>query len=304
MRDAFILDLLVEAKNDSDIILLSNDFGAPSLDKFRNELPNQFFNVGISEQNIISVSAGLAMCGKKVFIYSIASFIVLRSLEQLKIDICSMGLGVTIIGVGPCYGYSEDGPTHHATEDISIIRTLVNASIYSPSDCSFSKYLIKEALSERRLNYIRIDRGKLPVIYQPGFDFSMGFSLHNADSNLTVISTGIMSSRLSLIKKELDEEGFLFNFIDLFKIKPLNTEALATILSASTFIITIEEHSINGGIGSIISEIITDNSLKCILKRVAIDDSLLYSYGNREQLHKERNLDSESIKSLIKKYIK
>ena len=118
MRDAFITRLYRKAKKNPDIIFCSTEFGAPSLDVFRRDLPKQFVNLGISEQNLISVAAGLTLGGKKVFVYTIASFITLRCYEQIKIDLCAMNLPVTIIGVGTCYSYAVDGPTHHATEDI------------------------------------------------------------------------------------------------------------------------------------------------------------------------------------------
>ena len=304
MRDAFFDELLIRAKIDKNIILVSNDFGAPSLDKFRNELPSQFFNAGISEQNIISVSAGLSLIGKKVFVYSIASFIVLRCLEQLKIDICSMNLNLTLVAVGPCYGYSEDGPTHHATEDISIIRTLVNSTIYSPSDCSFSKYLINETLESSSLNYVRIDRGKLPYLYEGDSDFSNGMTIHDYNSEITIISTGILSYTCKLVLQELNEMGIKINFIDIYKIKPLNENLLISHLKFAKFVFTIEEHTLNGGLGSILSELITDSYLNCKLKRIAIKDELLYAYGNREALHLERGLDKKSILNTIINTIK
>ena len=295
MRDAFFNELFIHASSNPNIILISNDFGAPSLDKFRNTLSDQFINAGISEQNIISVAAGLALKNKKVFIYSIASFITLRCLEQIKIDLCSMKLPVTILGVGPCYAYAEDGPTHHSTEDIAIMRSLANIAIYSPSDNLFVKYLVNETLHSNTVNYIRLERGKLQHIYNDYYDFSKGFSFVDSKSEITLISTGIMTGICYEIKQELSSKGTKVNLIDLYKIKPINIEFIIPYLEKSEIIISVEEHTINGGIGSIISEIITDFNLKVRLIRIAIHDNQLYTYGKRTEIQKERLLDKSSI---------
>ena len=165
MRDAFIGNLYERANLDSNIILISNEQGAISLDQLRKNLPQQFINAGISEQNIISVAAGLALYGKKVFVYSIASFITLRCYEQIKIDLCAMNLPVTIVGVGACYSYSTDGPTHHATEDISIMRALPNMCMFNPADSNTTAALVDISLQSHTPTYIRLDREVLPTIY-------------------------------------------------------------------------------------------------------------------------------------------
>ena len=136
MRDFFINEIYNAAKKNKNIILITNDQGAQSLDKFRKDLPKQFINAGISEQNIITAAAGMAQQKKKIFVYSIASFITLRCLEQIKLDVNLMKLPVTIFGVGASYSYDSAGPTHHSIEDISILRTMKNLEIFLSSNFS------------------------------------------------------------------------------------------------------------------------------------------------------------------------
>ena len=210
MRDAFLSMLYQKAIENPDIILLTNDQGAISLDDFKEKLPNQFFNIGISEQNIISVAAGLVLTGKKVYVYSLLSFIVLRCYEQIKIDLCAMKLPVTIVGVGSGYSYSPDGPTHHATEDISIMRALPNMTIYSPSDSNIVPALVDITLKSKTPSYIRLDRQLLPLLYNKDHNLHEGFSILREGNDVTVISTGVMVHRALEVAEELLELSYLF----------------------------------------------------------------------------------------------
>jgi transketolase len=306
MRDAFIAGLYEKAKLDKNIVFISNEYGAPTLDRFREEFPNQFINAGISEQNIISVAAGLAMEGKKVFIYSIASFITLRCFEQIKLDICCHNLPVTILGVGACYAYSEDGPSHHATEDISIMRTLVGMEIYAPSDSEIAYDFVDVALSSKVPMYIRFDKGRFPVLKNLSHKKTQSFReffIENNSSQTCIFSMGIMTQRALEVAKTLKQQGVYIKTIDLFKLKPLHKKEILKTLQGIANIITIEEHTINGGLGSIIAELITDNYLSVRLKRIAVNDEDLYTYGNRDTLHLKLGLDRDSLVAIVVDFI-
>jgi transketolase len=303
MRDAFISKLYEEAKADSSIIFLSSEFGAPSLDKFRSNLPNQFFNTAISEQNSVSVAAGLSLGGKKVFLYSIASFITLRCYEQIKLDLCSMKLPVTLLGVGPCYAYSVDGPTHHATEDISVMRALANMEIYCPSDSNMAAALVDVSLRSSGPIYIRIDRGRLPLIYDKNKDLHTGFSVLKEGKDVLIISTGVMVHSAMEIVQELAKHSIQAGVVDIYRLKPVNAKNVMAILKRAKKILTLEEHIIHGGLGSIIAELLTDHHVFVPLKRLAIEDESLYAYGIRETLHWERGLDKESVSTLIMNWL-
>jgi transketolase len=302
MRDAFIGELYNRALNNKDIIFLSAEFGAPSLDAFRHHLPTQFINVGISEQNLISVAAGLALEGKRVYAYSIASFITLRCYEQIKIDLCVMNLPVTLLGVGPCYAYSADGPTHHATEDIAVIRALANMTIYNPSDTNMASALVDISLKSPSPLYIRLDRGRYQFLYPPGEDLSAGFRMVKKGTDVCLLATGCMVHRAMEVEKALAEHGIKVCVIDIYRLKPLDATKLIECIRGFSHLVTLEEHTLIGGLGSLILEILSDAGLCIPVKRFGIADSQLYAYGLRNTLHQQRGMDADSIAQTIQKW--
>jgi transketolase len=299
MRDAFIQTLYGRAQSDANIIFLSADYGAPSLDQFRADLPKQFVNTGISEQNQISVAAGLALGGKRSYVYSIASFITTRCYEQIKIDLCCMNLPVTIIGVGACYAYGVDGPTHHATEDIALMRVLPNMDIYSPSDANMAAALVDVTLRSSTPIYCRFDRGKYPLLYSSNEDLSRGVKVIQEGNDISIITTGIMVHRALEVADELRNYSVSTQIIDVYRLKPLNAHDIVNHITNTDKILTLEEHTIHGGLGSIIAEMLADFDATRSFKRLAIVDDLLYAYGTRRDLHLERGLDKESIVKTI-----
>ncbi len=299
MRDAFIAALFERAKTDEDIVFLSADYGAPSLDRFRADLPAQFINTAISEQNQIAVAAGLALGGKRVFVYSIASFITTRCYEQLKIDLCAMHLPVTIIGVGACYAYGVDGPTHHATEDIALMRALSGMVIYSPADAVTATALV-DAILKRGSSptYCRFDRGKFTPLSTGESDLREGFTVLRPGTDISIMATGIMVHRALEVAAALQVHGIQAQVIDLYRLKPLSWNLLQWVKHAKRAV-TIEEHSLHGGLGSIVAELMADENILLPLKRFAISDASLYAYGERDNLHRERGLDTASIVAAI-----
>lgn len=173
IRDAFFDEVYTIAGGDKSVIFLTADMDAHSLGKFRKDLPSQYFNVGVAEQNMVSVAAGLALGGKKVFIYSVASFVTQRCYEQVKVDLCGMHLPVTLIGSGPGITYSSDGPTHHAVQDIANMRALPGITILSPADSSTAAAAARLAYRDKGTVYVRLDKGKLPLFTARGRTFPM-----------------------------------------------------------------------------------------------------------------------------------
>ena len=305
MRDFFIDNLRNAAKKDKNILLISNEQGASALDKFRKELDNQFINAGISEQNIISVSAGLASQGKKVFVYSISSFITLRCFEQIKIDLNIKKLPVTILAVGASYSYDTSGPTHHSIDDIAILRTLGNFEIYSPSDNNVLKKIFNETLKSKIPNIVRLDRFPLKNIGEcKEVDIKRGFRVFGKSKKIAIISTGITTQIISNLREELSSEKIEFLNIDIFQIKNFNKRIFKTFLSEVKNVITVEEHTLNGGIGSLVAEFILDNKLNISLTRLGIRDENLYSYLERSKNQEMNNIDKNSIKKEVKKILK
>ena len=295
IRDAFFDEIYNLAKADPRVILLVADMGAFSLVKFKKDFPSQFINVGIAEQNMVSVAAGLALAGRKVFIYTIIPFITQRCYEQVKIDLCSMNLPVTILGVGPGLTYGNDGPTHHGTQDIAIMRALPEITILNPSDAIMAAASINIGYKNSGPTYIRIDKGKIPEIYNQESDFQDGLAELKDGGDLTIIATGIMTHQALKAAQELNNRGLSTGVVDLYRIKPLNKEKLLKIIDNSKRLVTLEENSIVGGIGSAISEFLTDNGKIIPLKRIALPDTHCFESGDRNSLLAFYNLNIDGI---------
>jgi transketolase len=305
MRDSFLTALYDVAARDPSIVILSNDFGAPALDRFRLDFPAHFVNAAISEQNMISTAAGMAKGGKKVIVYSIATFVTMRAYEQIKIDLCVMNQPVTILAVGAGYAYSADGPTHHATEDIAIMRALSNMTIYSPSDSVMASALGRNFGAATGPTYIRLDRGKYPALRREDADFSTGLEVLCASrTSVAIVSTGIMVHRALEVAEDLAASGVEARVIDLYRLKPLDASALAKAIGSASAVVSLEEQTCNGGLGGIVAEAMADVNLIKPLKRIAIADSQLYAYGLRDRLHRDRGLDREGVTVAILSWLR
>lgn len=304
MRDAFFSALFNRAKDDRRVIILSLDFGAPSLDRFRAELPDQFINAGISEQNTISVAAGLALNGRTVIVYSIASFITARCLEQIKLDLCAMQLPVTIVGVGAGYAYSHDGPTHHAVEDVALLRPLAHLQGFAPSDPDMARALAADLPLHDGPTYLRFDRGKWPSIYDPTrTSFQQGLSVVRSGTDIALVSSGVMVHRACAVAEVLSQQGISARVIDLFRFKPVASRGLSDALNGVRAVATVEEHSIHGGIGSAVAEAMAEMGIVKPLKIFGIPDHLLYAYGDRDLLHRQRELSADCLATKITGWI-
>lgn len=300
MRDAFFDELYNIARDDPQVIFLTADMGAYSLVRFKENLPGQYINVGVAEQNMVSVAAGLALGGKTVFIYTIVPFVTLRCYEQIKIDLCCMELPVTVIGAGAGLTYGSDGPTHHAVHDVAVMRALPEITILNPSDSVMTQAFARIAYESTSPVYVRIEKGRLPLIYdENGSDFSNGIAEIKSGVDLTIISTGIMVHRALEAAKILDEHSMSVGVLDLYRIKPLNVELLLNFIGQSKCVVILEENAITGGIGSAVCEVLSDNLKNISLKRIALPDKHCFESGDRESLHILYGLDTNSITKSI-----
>jgi len=271
-RDAFFGELFKIAQQDRDVVLVSADMAAPSLDIWREELPEQFVDVGIAEQNMIAVATGLALSGKKPFCYAIMPFVTLRCYEAIKIYVCAMNLPIILVGVGSGFSYDDSGPTHHSIEDISIMRVLPNITIYNASDSVMAGAFAKIAYEVGEPTYIRLDREKLPQLYDENTPFQEGKTVLRGGYPTLIIATGNMV-HVALAVKEV-------SVWDMWRLKPLGE----LYLQGMQQIITLEEHLLAGGLGSAIAEALVDNDLSIPLKRVGVKDQFYYVYGGRRNI--------------------
>ena len=296
IRDSFFDQIYEMACKDKNIIFISADADAFSLRQFKENLPDQFINVGVAEQNMALVATGLALEGKRVFIYSITSFIAMRCFEQLKVNICSMNLPISIIGLGSGYSFSYDGPTHHATQDIAIMRTLPEVTILNPCDEISAKHAATRCCTANSPIYVRIDKGAHNKIYDTK-DCDIGIKQISHNSKIKIISTGYMTHKMIELSHEIDAK---VDVIDVYKIKPLNIKAIEKILKNSEFILTVEENTSIGGIGSMICEIIVDSGIQTKLKRFSLEDKQEFEFGSRDWLIENSGLKKQKIKQTIK----
>ncbi|MDD5614396.1 MAG: transketolase C-terminal domain-containing protein [Candidatus Omnitrophica bacterium] len=301
MRDSFFDSLFKIARKDKNVILITADTGAICHDDFKKYLKSQYINVGIAEQNMVGLAAGLALSGKKVYIYAIAPFATARCFEQIRVDLCCMDLNVTVVGIGAGYDYSTLGPTHHGTEDIALMRLLPNMKIYSPSDSLMADMLAEVTYKENKPSYIRLDRTGLPLIYKRknDIDFDCGFSILKKSTDIYIIATGRMVLAALEVSKKMYPDVKV-GVIDLFKIKPLSVNKIWPVINKVRNVITLEEHFLNGGLADEVSRILTDRKSKIIFKPIGIKDCFCRRYGSRQYLHRINNMDTDSVASAVK----
>ncbi len=304
-RDAVFGELYDIALGDKNVILLMGDTGVQKFVDFKKNIPSQFFNVGIAEQNMMSVAAGLALSGKHVFVFGISNFVTLRCFEQIKIDICSMNLPVTILGMGTGYCYSSDGFTHHVTEDVSTMRALPNITIWSPSDCMMMAQVVRLAYQMSRPSYIRIDKELPPRIYDDrSQDFTDGLAILRSGNDLTIIATSIMVGKALGVVDELGKYDVHAGVVDLYRLKPINKELLAKVAQNSKRVVTLEEHTVCGGLGSIVCETLADCGVLLPIKVLGIRDKFRSEVGSREWIRSLDGLDIPSVSKAILEWIK
>jgi transketolase len=302
IRDAFFDELYDIAGKDNTVIFMTADMGAFSLERFRHDYPSRFINVGISEQNLVSVAAGLSLAGKQVFIYAIIPFITLRCLEQIKVDLCVMNLPVTLIGAGAGFTYANDGPTHHAIEDVSVMRALPEMTIYNPSDAITAQHSANEAYNATGPVYVRLDKGVWPGLDRSDENLSLGSSFVRKGEELLIISTGCMTHTAVQVAEALNTSGVYPSVLDLFRLKPI-PGVLAEIAKTYKRIITIEEHTLPGGMGSAVIELLYDNGLAIPMKRYGILDNYLERYGDRSWVQAHYGLSKHQINKNILEWL-
>lgn len=294
IRDAFFDTIYDLGKKDKQVVFLTGDMDAFSLRKFKEDFPDRFINIGVAEQNMMSVAAGLATCGKRVFTYGINTFVSMRCFEQIKINLCSMNLPVTIIGAGAGFSFGFDGPTHHGTQDLAVMRALPELTIYNPSDSASAAEIAKIAYISKTPVYIRLDKGKFPSFYEAGENLSKGFKTLKPLTDTNILATGYMTGQAMAAARELEAKGKKVGVVDVYRVKPL-AEELVQIVNKSKKLFVLEENCAAGGFGSAVSELLLDHGKSAPVKRLAIPDKQFLSYGDRDWFHKTNGLDVASL---------
>lgn len=306
MRQAFINTLEKEAGKNKQLILLTGDLGFTVFEKFMKKYPEQFFNLGVAEANMMGVATGLALSGKIPFVYSIAPFVTLRPYEQIRNDICMHKANVKIVGVGGGFAYTHAGPTHHICEDLAAMRLLPNMTVLCPADAIETKLAVKAAIKLKGPVYIRLGKHEEPDVHTRKFSFSIGKGVTIKDgTDIALISCGPITHNVLLAAVALKKKGISASVISMHTIKPLDTKLLDQICRKYKAAFTIEEHSLIGGLGGAVAEYIVENSLKpMIFKRIGISDKFCLEIGDYEYIRDYYSLSTDKLVETILKTIK
>jgi transketolase len=301
MKSAFIRTLEKAAYVNDDIFLLTADLGFNQFDRFRDSFPGRFINVGIAESNMIGIAAGLALSGKNVYCYSIIPFLIMRSLERIRVDLCQPDLNVKLIGAGGGLVYGCEGMTHHAIEDIAIMRCLPNMSVVVPADAMEVEATIRESVEHKGPLFIRIGREGEPRVHHsiPEFKIGRGLSVTKEGRDICIFTTGTILYVAVDVCKMLLNEGLNVSLISMHTVKPLDNDIIKLYAGSSKAIFTIEEHSIIGGLGSAASDILMELNYKGLFRKIGLPDEYCKYIGRQDYLLKQYNLTPEKIKDFI-----
>ena len=303
VRDAFFDTICDIGMEDENVFIMSDDMDAFSVRRFKAERPRQFLDADVAEQNMVNIAAGLAHSGKRVFMFGIAPFVTMRCFEQIKVNICSMNLPVTIIGMGVGFSFSFDGPTHHGIHDLAVMRALPEMTIYSPSDASSTAASARRAYASDGPVYVRLDKGGYPELEESAVanDFSDGYRIVRPLQDVNIVASGFMAPRAIEVSEELADRGIDVGVVDLYRIKPIGKGFSDAVLSTSRHVITVEESCVLGGVGTAVSELATEIDENVRVTRIGAADRQSIEYGSREWFHENNGLDNNSIIESITK---
>jgi transketolase len=309
MRDVLLDRIWQAMAHDQKIFFTSADFGSPVLDKIRADFPDRFVNVGIAEQNLINVSAGLALEGYTVFAYAIAPFITMRCYEQIRVSLALLSevrpMNINLIGVGAGYSYVVSGPTHQCYEDITLMRALPNFRVLSPADHVSAGSLFDRCVSTKGPKYLRFDAQVLPVIYDDGApDLDVGFHVHRRGERVCLMATGYMLHTALKVANDLAALGHSVGVIDLFDISDFAADQLETVLSTYAGIVTLEEgFRGRGGVDSMMFEFIARRGLNSRMLNIGVEGGYRFELGSRAELHEQVGIGPEFVLGSVKIFI-
>ena len=299
------LDMVYElAKRDPRVVFIGSDLGPGTLDQMKEEMPDRFFMEGVQEQHAIGMAAGMAMEGYIPYVNTIATFITRRCFEQVAVDLCLHNLPVRLIGNGGGLVYAPLGPTHLAIEDMGIFRTLPNMTIVAPTDAEEMKRFMPATLDQAGPVYIRLGKGGDPIVSRDEDGFTIGDSIElKPGKDVALIATGVMVNRALAAAETLAKDGIDCAVINMHTLKPLDEERILNLVKTHPLLVTIEEHVLAGGLGSAVSELLSDRlgGPPPALKRIGIPDAFPHEYGSQDSLMEALGLQPGAIAETVRK---
>ena len=310
MRDTFVKTLIEEAKKDKNIELVTGDLGFGVLKPYFEQLPNQFTNAGIAEQNMTGVAAGMALCGKTVFTYSIGNFPTLRCIEQIRNDCAYPHANVKIVCVGGGFVYGSLGMSHQATEDIAILRALPEVTVVCPGDLVEAAEATKAIAHTPGTVYLRLGRGGEKRVHDKIDNFQIGKAIKireaKADCNkkVALFSTGAILDEVTEAAGILEKEGIGVEEYSFHTVKPIDKDVVLDCANRYDYIVTVEEHNVIGGFASAVSEVITDSYENVRLIKIGLNDEYCSKVGNQKYLRAQYGMTAQDIVKKVKETVR
>ncbi|MDI6703318.1 MAG: transketolase C-terminal domain-containing protein [bacterium] len=305
MRNAYVRALYDIASKDNRIFILTADIGIFAFNRIKEDFPDRFYNLGVAEANMMSIAAGLALSGKIPFTFGIAPFVTMRCLEQIRIDICYQVLPVKIVSVGGGFVYGAQGTTHHAIEDLGILRTLPEIVIICPADPIETEKATYATMDLERPTYIRIGRNNEPSIYKKDYDFKIGKAvIMREGEDITLISCGLVVRNVLEASEELAKDNINARVVNMHTIKPIDHEMILRCAEETGAIVTVEEHNIIGGLGSAVAEVLAEEiGFGIPFRRIGIEDTFCRFHADYPVLQERYGVSKKNISKVAKELL-
>ncbi|HKV25746.1 MAG TPA: transketolase C-terminal domain-containing protein [Candidatus Acidoferrum sp.] len=301
MRNAFLNELFELAKQDERIVFITGDLGFGVVTPFMDQLPRQFLNAGVAEQNMTGIAAGMALSGKIAFTYSIGNFPTMRCLEHIRNDVCYHRANVKIVTVGGGFAYGAMGATHHAIEDLAVMRSLPGIAVLAPGDPLESRAATRAVVEYDGPCYLRLGKAGEPVVHQGPIHFQWGKAIKMREGrDVTLISTGGILQTAVRAARHLANEGIQARLLSMHTLKPLDTETVLAAALETGAVVTLEEHSILGGLGSAVAEVLAEADIpKLPFKRLGVPPEFSPYIGSQEYMQQRHGLTPEAVAKSI-----
>ena len=305
MQSSVMGSLMELSEKHEEIMYLTADSGEGGLDlMYRRNFPNRSFNFGIAEENMVSAACGMALCGKVPFVYTAAPFLAYRSYEFIRDDVCLQNVPVKLIGTGSGISVSSLGPTHHTTEDIAVLRSLPNLTILSPATPKQAYEAIAKAYEIKGPVYIRLAMNKEEEFFPEDYRLTDdGIDVLREGKDMAFVTTGAILPEVMKAANLLSESGCEAAVYSVFSLKPFSAKSLFQKCSCTPHLVSVEEHNIIGGLGSMLADEILQNHTEVSLTKIGLYDSFTKGYGTLDVIHRQNGLDGESIANKVKEVL-
>jgi len=300
VRQAAINAVYELAKRDPRIVFVGSDLGIGTLEKMKQEMPDRFYMEGVSEQYMIGMAAGLAMEGFIPYLNTIATFLTRRCYEQIAIDLCAHNLPVRLLASGGGAVYAPLGPTHMADEDIAILRALPNMAVVAPADAPEMKRLMEASVAWDGPMYIRFGKGGDPVVSSDERGFAIGRAIEmRRGDDVAFVGTGVMTNRALAAAELLAKDGVSCSVLHVHTIKPLDSNAILAASARARLLVTVEEHTRIGGLGSAVAELLVDEGVSTRVLRLGFADAFFADYGSQDDIMRNNGLQPDQIAARV-----